>query len=70
MKTWMKKEIKENENRENHQKMRGKERKMMGIFQEFQFLKNNGKNEMTSEKMCIFMIMEKWSGASERSTIM
>ena len=43
MKTWMKKEIKENENRENHQKMRGKERKMMGIFQEFQFLKNHGK---------------------------
>ena len=65
MKTWMKKEIKENENRENHQKMRGKEQKMMGIFQEFQFLKNNGKNEMTSEKMCILMIMEKWSEVSE-----
>lgn len=65
MKTWMKKEIKENENRENHQKMRGKERKMMGIFQEFQFLKNDGKNKLTSEQMCIFMIMEKWSGTSE-----
>lgn len=49
----------------NHQKMRGKERKMMGIFQEFQFLKNDGKNKLTSEQMCIFMIMEKWSGTSE-----
>ena len=26
---------------------------------------NDGKNEMTSEQMCIFMIMEKWSGTSE-----